>query len=110
MGQSSHHLGPLVLFPDDWFGLSPEQKAALCLFELLRRVARIGLLARGLEPRLADDLRAIMVLQETAVGRLFGESICHGRTRKFFADVEIRINAAVLGESIGQSDRARDLS
>jgi hypothetical protein len=46
---------PVAVFPDAGFGLSGEEKAALCLLELLRRLARIGLLAR---PPVAAGRRA----------------------------------------------------
>jgi hypothetical protein len=57
---------PVAVFPDGGFGLSGEEKAALCLLELLRRLARICMLARGLSPRLADEPSMAAVLQETA--------------------------------------------
>jgi hypothetical protein len=89
---------PIAVLPDGQFGLGPEQRAALCLYELLRRAARVALLARGLDPRPADGPRGAAALREAAADRLFGGTFCPARTRRFFAGIEVRVNAAVLGE------------
>ena len=87
----------LAFFPDRQFGLYCEQKAALCLFELLHREARLKLLARGFSPRLADEPAAILRLQQVVWHCLFGDDRCREPAARFFADLEVGIERAVLG-------------
>jgi hypothetical protein len=63
---------PVAVFPDERFGLTLAQRALLSYLELLRRQARIGLMARGLPPAGADEPATIALLQQRAVRRLFG--------------------------------------
>jgi hypothetical protein len=89
---------PVAVFPDGGFGLSGEEKAALCLLELLRRLARIGLLARGYPPRLADQPSAAAVLRETAARRL-ASACCLAHARSLIAELEPKIGEAVARAS-----------
>ena len=84
----------VAVFPDDGFGLSGEEKAALCLLELLRRLARIGLLTRGLPPRLADEPLTAAVLREAAARRLAG-ACCAAHAHRLLAELELKIGEAV---------------
>jgi hypothetical protein len=84
----------VAVFPDDGFGLSGEEKAALCLLELLRRLTRIDLLARGFPPRLADEAPIAVVLREAAARRLAG-ACCPAHARRLVAELESKIGEAV---------------
>jgi hypothetical protein len=84
----------VAVFPDDGFGLSGEEKAALCLLELLRRLTRIDLLARGFPPRLADEAPIAVGLREAAARRLAG-ACCPAHARRLVAELESKIGEAV---------------
>jgi hypothetical protein len=90
----------IAFFPDRQFGLSCQQKAALCLSELLRREARLKLIARGFPPKLADEPAAILYLREAVCRHLFGEDRCREPAVRFFADLERRIEGALFGRSV----------
>ena len=85
---------PVAVFPNGGFGLSSEEKAALCLLELLRRLTRIDLLARGFPPRLADEAPIAVVLREAAARRLAG-ACCPAHARRLVAELESKIGEAV---------------
>lgn len=90
---------PLAILPSRQFGLPGEEMAALCLFELLQRETRLGLLARGLPPRLADEPTAILWLQATVWHRLFEHEPAPELCMGFFAGLENGIGRAVVGRS-----------
>lgn len=98
---------PLAVLPSRQFGLPGEEMAALCLFELLRRETRLGLLARGLPPRLADEPAAILWLQGTVWCRLFEHQQGPEMRSGFFADLESGIGEAVLGRTASTRRRCR---